>query len=127
MSENTITGVPSFVLFPAKNYKFKLSNENYTMTIPRRGSYHDLDPDFFPEESGSFNIMDDEKSILFTPAIVKVLFATKKYPALKFNQFFVPAIIKFDADEVTLIGRVAEMLIQFDESTEDEGDLDAMP
>jgi len=40
-----------------------------------------------------------------------VLFATNKYPDLKFNQFFVPYSIHFDDDTVTLTGQIADMLL----------------
>jgi hypothetical protein len=111
MEEQYIKGTPPMALLPAKNYVFKINDENYEIRIPRKGNYHDLAPDFFPEDAGEFNILDEESNILYIPSITKVLFATSKYPEMKFNQFFVPYVIKFGTDEVVLVGQVMDMMV----------------
>lgn len=116
--ERVIYGTPPPVMFPANNYKFKIKKDNYIMTIPRFGNYHDLDPEFFPEDSGEFNILDEKSGVLYLPSITKVLFATKSYPALEPNNFFVPYVLAFKDDVVNIIGQVVEFVTeQEDEET----------
>jgi len=109
MEDKFIKGTPPLVLMPAKNYIFKIDENNYMVKLPRKGKYHDLAPDIFDEESGEFNILDEDTKILYLPAITKVLFATSKYPDLKFNQFWVPYSIKFEEEEIIMVGQVIEM------------------
>jgi hypothetical protein len=85
-----IKGTPSMVLMPARDYVFRVSNEHHIIRIPRRGKYFDIDPEFFKEEDGEFNVFDEGSNIFYTPTIIKILLATKQYPELDFNQFFVP-------------------------------------
>lgn len=121
MVDKFMKGVPPLCFLPARNFIFKITDENYVVELPRRGNYHDLDPEFFSEEDGSFDMFADNK-LLFTPALTKVLFAAKKYPDLKFNQFFVPFVIKFEEDTVKLVGQIVDMMIQMDETAEDKTD-----
>lgn len=111
MEDQFIKGTPPMVLFPAKNYVFKINDDNYEIRIPRRGDYHDLAPSFFPEDSGEFDILDEKSKILYVPSITKVLFATSKYPDLNFNQFFVPYVLKFEETEVIIVGQIIEMMV----------------
>jgi hypothetical protein len=116
--EKYIKGTPSAVLLPAKNYFFRVGNEYYEITLPRSGSYNDIAPEIFGEDAGEFNLLIEENGILFLPAITKVLFATGKYPDLKFNQFFVITTINFGEDEVSIIGQVIDLVIPVDENNE---------
>lgn len=109
--EKYIQGTPPAVMLPAKNYLFKITNEHFVIELPRRGSYHDVAPEFFPEDSGEFNIFDEESRILYMPAITKVLFAAAKYPDLKFNQFFTPYSIKIEDNTVLVTGMVIDMVL----------------
>jgi hypothetical protein len=109
--EKYIQGTPSAVLLPAKNYIFRITNEHFIIELPRKGNYHDIAPDFFPEDSGEFNIFDDESRILYMPAITKVLFAAAKYPDLKFNQFFTPYSIKIEDEVVVVVGMIIDMVL----------------
>ena len=111
MEDKFVKGTPPAVLMPAKNYVFKVDKSNYLIELPRKGTYHELAPEIFPEEAGEFNIYDEESKILYLPAITKVLFATSKYPDLAFNQFFVPYSIKFEEDKILIIGQVIDMMI----------------
>ena len=108
--ESTILGTPPPVMLPARNYCFKVKDEHYVISIPRRGSYHDLDPDFFPEDSGYFDIFDDEKKLFYMPAITKVMFADYKYPDLATNQFFVPYVYSIKEDTVDIVGQLVEVM-----------------
>lgn len=115
-------GTPPAVLLPAKNYLFKVLSDHYIVEIPRKGNYHDLAPDFFPEESGEFDILT-EQGVLFMPSITKVLFATKKYPDLDYNQLFVPHTFEFKEDTVVVIGQVIGLIINSEQEVpEDEED-----
>jgi hypothetical protein len=118
-----VQGTPPALLMPAKNYVFKISKDNYIIELPRKGSYHELDPEFFTEEAGEFNLFDEESKIIFLPALTKVLFATRKYPELEFNQFFVPFSLKFEEDKVLVVGQVIEMmLVKQNEDTSEAAD-----
>lgn len=118
--ERFVQGTPPLLFLPAKNYIFKVSEEHFIIELPRKGKYYDLAPDFFPEDSGEFNILDEDSGILYLPAITKVLFAVSKYPDLKFNQFFAPYTIKFEEDKVFITGMVINMMLPVDEDKEKE-------
>jgi len=108
MSEKTmVMGTPSLVMLPARNYVFSTSRDTYVITIPRDGKYHDLDPEFFPEDAGEFHIFDEKSKVINLHAISKVLFGVSKYPKLESAQVFVPHAVKIDEDKVILVGRVA--------------------
>jgi hypothetical protein len=109
--ENVQYGTPSMLLLPSANYKFTVTDDTYRIVIPRKGKYFDLDPDFFSEEDGEFNLYDEKTKSLYMPSISKVLYATKKYPDLEANQLFAPTIIKCKKDKVEIYGQVINMLI----------------
>jgi hypothetical protein len=48
---------------------------------------------------------------LYLPAISKVLFATRQYPDLKNNQYFMPLSMVFKEDVVEISGYVLDMLV----------------
>jgi len=108
--DNEQIGTPTMVLLPARNYKFNVAEEEFVITIPKSGSYHDVDPDFFSEDEGEFNLYDGRSKVMFIPAISKVLFAAKKYPSLEANQLFAPIALKFKKKTVDIIGQVITML-----------------
>lgn len=116
--ERIMRGTPPMAFLPAKSFTFRVSQDNYIVRIPRRGSYKDIDPEFFTEEDGQFNILDENSRILYTPSITKVLFACKKYPELEFNQFFVPYSIVFEDEEVVLLGQIVDMVIPVENKEE---------
>ena len=45
--ESTLIGIPTMALLPSKNFYFKVSKDKYKLTIPKSGSFHDLDPEFY--------------------------------------------------------------------------------
>ncbi len=104
-------GTPTMVMMPARNYRFKIVKEEHKITIPRKGKYFDLDPEFFTEESGEFNIFDGRSKVLYMPAISKVLFGVKSYPDLESAQLFAPIALKFNKDNIEITGQVLEMLL----------------
>jgi len=103
-----VVGTPSMVLLPARNYKFKVLKDQYKISIPKRGDYNNIDPEFFDKKSGIFDLLNND--ILYLPSISKVLFATKKYPDLKTNQLFAPISIKFNDNSVDIFGQLLEMI-----------------
>ena len=119
VEESVQVGTPSMVLFPPKHYYFKVMEQNYKITIPREGSYYDIDSKFFAEEDGEFDLLS-KNNIMYLPAISKVLFATKQYPALKGNQLFAPIALKFNDCTVDIYGQVLELLDATDKG--EEGD-----
>lgn len=109
-----VIGTPTMMLLPARNYKFKVYQKDYSIKIPRRGIYKDFDGELFSEKDGEFDILrydeDSSSYSLYIPSISKVLFAASQYPNLKDNQAFTPLIILIKEDEIELIGNIIEML-----------------
>lgn len=108
--EKTQVGTPSMVLLPSRNFRFKVSDKSYTITVPRKGSYYGLDPSFFSEEDGEFELYNEEKGIMYLPAISKVLFGSKLYPDLENHQLFAPISLVFKKDVVEISGYIIDML-----------------
>lgn len=104
------TGTPTMVMFPAKNFQFRVSKKEFKITIPRKGNYHELAPEVFAEEAGDFMVYDEENSVMYLPAITKILFAVNKYPDLASNQLFAPIAFLVNENDVEIIGQVIEML-----------------
>ncbi len=107
--ESDQVGTPSMVLLPARHFYFKVIDKQYKISIPREGSYNAIDSTYFSKEDGSFNLLDVHNSVLYLPAISKVLFATKQYPNLKQNQLFAPIALKFNSDTVDIYGQIIEL------------------
>lgn len=103
-------GTPTMVMFPARNYNFRVTKTEYTITIPRKGNYQEIAPEVFDEKDGDFMVFDEENAVLYMPAITKILFAVEKYPALENNQLFAPIALLLDDDEVRIVGQVIEVL-----------------
>ena len=100
-------GLPTLALLPAANMKFKQLKE-LLITIPRSGSYNEINPEVFDEDTGDFNLLHDD--VLYVPSITKVLLASGKYPSLLPNQLFVPSIILFNEDDVEIKGSILEVV-----------------
>ena len=110
-------GTPPPAMFPARNYAFAIKEDNFVITIPRTGEYHELDPEFFPEDAGKFDIYNEETKLLYMPAITKVLFGTKQYPQLDPNHFFIPYVLAFKEDTVDIVGQIVEFIPNIDTQT----------
>ena len=106
--ETTLVGIPTMALLPSKNFYFKVLNDKHKFTIPNSGNFYDLDPDFFDQDSGSFEIIG--KDIVNISTITKVLFGAKKYPDLKSNQLFCPISMIINKNTIDIFGQVIEML-----------------
>jgi len=111
MTDKFIKGTPPMVLLPAKNYVFKLNDGYFEIELPIKGTYYELDPDFFSEDSGSFVIFDEANKIVDLAVITKVLFAVSKYPDMKFNQFLVLYTVKFEENTAILTGQILDMMV----------------
>ena len=107
--ESVNIGTPTMVLLAPRNYQFKVLEDKYKITIQREGTYHDIAPDFFAEEDGAFNLLDESNMIMYLPAITKVLFAEKKYPMMSSNQMFAPLALVFHEKTVDILGQIIEM------------------
>lgn len=103
-------GTPTMVMMPARNYRFKIIKDKHKITIPRKGKYVDLDPEFFKEDSEKFDILDSKKNTLYIPAISKVLFGVRCYPNLKPTQLFAPISLNFKKDKIEIVGQILEMM-----------------
>jgi len=103
-------GTPSLVLLPSRNYPFKVDEKIHKITLTREGSYKELDPDFFSAEDGEFKLYDDERNVLYFPAISKVLYAEKKYPDLKDHQLFAPLFMVVNKKDIEIFGQIIDML-----------------
>ena len=109
MSYEENFGVPTMVLLPARNHHFKVAMTQHIITIPRSGFYNELAPDFFDHKDGEFLVLDEE-GVLYMPAVIKVLFASAKYPDLKDNELFAVNAFIFKETTVDVIGQVMEIL-----------------
>lgn len=109
-AEKPQVGTPTMVMFPAKNFYFRVSKNEHKITIPRKGNYSKIAPEVFSEEEGDFMVYDEENAVMYLPAITKILFATEKYPDLKSNQLFAPIVLLFNEDTVDIIGQIIEIL-----------------
>lgn len=109
-----VIGTPTMMLLPARNYKFKVYEEDYRIELPRKGAYEELDPDHFSKEDGSFNFLQYDKSkkyhTFYLPSVSKALFAAGKYPDLKDGQAFTPIGIVIRKDKIEIIGSIIEMI-----------------
>jgi len=103
-------GTPTMVMFPARNFQFRVSKEEYTITIPRKGNYAEIAPEIFSEEDGDFMVFDEDNAVIYLPSLTKILFAVEKYPALKNNQLFAPIALLLEDDEVRIVGQIVEIL-----------------
>jgi hypothetical protein len=107
-----VIGTPTMLLLPARHYAFTVSKQEYTLVLPRKGKYADLDSNA-SEEDGGFEILASDGKLgqtLYIPSISKVLFATKQYPDLKEGEAFSPMAIKFTKDEVIITGYIITMM-----------------
>ena len=107
-------GTPTAMLLPARNYKFKVFEEQFTITVPRRGKFKDLAPEFYKDDESVFDFLqyDDERKKTFVslPFISQVLFATAQYPDLKDNQAFIPMALIIEDEKVEIVGKLIEMV-----------------
>lgn len=108
--EDINVGTPTMCLLPATNYLFKVHKKEHKITIPRKGVYEKIDLDVYTKEDGEFMLLDEKSSVMYLPAISKVLFAVKKYPDLKPNQLFAPIALVFKKKTVTIIAQIIEMI-----------------
>jgi hypothetical protein len=111
--EDNIFGTPTMALLPPRKYLFRLvtdANESITITIPRTGTYYDLDNTAYTKEEGSFHIYDEKNKVIYIPSISKVLFGVSKYPDIGENQLFLPEVLVINDDTVDVIGKVIEMI-----------------
>ena len=108
-----VVGTPTSMLLPARNYKFRVYDKEFSVTVPRKGKYVDLDHEMFTEEDGDFNIMQysrkDKAQMVYLPDLSKVMFAVSKYPDLKDTQAFTPIALVIKKDTVEVVGNVIEM------------------
>ena len=110
----SVVGTPTMMLLPARNYKFDVDSTEHVLTVPRTGKYVDLDKDLYTEKDGEFDLLavvgeEDIDSVLYVPALTKVLFGVSKYPDLDENQAFTIVAIVVRGDEVDIVGQVINM------------------
>ena len=109
-----VVGTPVPMMLPARNYKFRVYDEEFSVTIPRKGKYVDLDSEIYTEEDGEFDLMQysrkDKAQIVYLPTLSRVLFATAQYPDIKDTQAFTPIALIIKKDVVEIIGNLIEMI-----------------
>lgn len=105
-----VQGTPPATLFPAKNYVMELQGEPHMIRIPRAGKYSDLDPDYFGVDAGEYNVASKDGMAVDMNMLSRILFATKQYPDLGFDQFFVINTIAVKDDNVIIVGQVVRAL-----------------
>jgi len=113
-SFNEVMGTPTPLLLPARNYKFKVYDKEFSIIIPKKGKYADIDKKVFNKKDGEFDFLqtseDGSEHVIYFPAISKVLFGTGQYPDLEDAQAFAPMAFVIREDEVEIIGSVIEMI-----------------
>lgn len=115
-----VVGTPTMMMLPARHYAFKVFKEDFVITIPRRGSYKDLDPKFFKDTDGEFEVLkyveEERGDVLYIPSLSKILFATAQYPDLANDQAFVPVVFIVKEDVVEIVGNIIQMIKEEKES-----------
>lgn len=102
-------GMPSIGFLPVRQYTFKVSTDSYKLTLPNKGTFKELDPEFFKDiQDESFEIFQD--NVLQLSMLTKVLFAAKQYPELQASQVFCPISIELAGDVVNVFGQVVEFV-----------------
>lgn len=107
MEQEVFKGLPTLSLLPLVNTDFKVI-KTVQFNIPKKGVYNELSPEIFLEDSGEFNLFDNDT--LYLPSITKVLLAIGKYPELKQNQIFTIASLEVDKEVVIVTGSILEIL-----------------
>ena len=118
-----IKGQPGLVLLPARSYSLKQVVKPYIISIPISGKFSELYPDFVEliekhAHSDDFVVALQKESearkevILSSIAIIEILFAAKKYPALNDNQIFSIVSITFDSKDniLHIVGGILEFV-----------------
>ncbi len=104
-NEDTIVeGLPSAFFLPLGKYKFKQLTGLASVTIPIRG--------VFPEDSpasGKYDI-NPEAGVLLFGTLTQALLGLGKYPTLASNQRFIVSGLELDGENITVVGRVVELL-----------------
>lgn len=108
--EQTIVGIPTLAFLPSKNFYFKVQKDKHKITIPKSGAYKDLNKDYFSDEDGDFVILNDDNSVCYLSVITKILFASDKYPELKYNELFCPLALSFNDNTIDIFGQIISML-----------------
>lgn len=112
----TVVGTPTLIFLPARNYKFKVYEQAFSVTLPKEGKYFDIDPEFIKDQSAEFNLLQEfagekGKEIRISIAdISRVLFVTEQYPDLKDGQAFAPIGLIVRDNEVEVVGNIIEMI-----------------
>lgn len=108
--ETTLVGIPTLALLPPKNFYFKVLEDKHKITIPKSGTYVDLDKDFFTKEDGDFVILNKDNSVCYISEITKILFGSNQYPELEYNQMFCPIALVFNDTTIDIFGQIICML-----------------
>lgn len=120
MESNVIAGLPSMGLLPPADYNIILGEQDYVLTVPKKGKFEDLiaDEDVHGLENfkGDFVVYDDETGVFYPPVFTSVLLAMKKYPdirseATKFPMFSIKAIVN-SGDEVQVVGEIVTLITE---------------
>ena len=109
-NEEVHKGIPTIAFVAANKYNFSVGKEKHKITIPRKGTYKDLDKDFFRMDDGEFEVADLEQGVVNLSSITKVLFGVNKYPNMQSNQIFCPISLTVNDDTVDILGQVVTML-----------------
>jgi hypothetical protein len=118
--DDITSGLPSLCLLPARDYKLILGEDDYIITVPKKGNFKDIidSSDFVGIEAfdGEFTVYDDESGIFYPPVFTSVALALEVYPSLvndasSFQIFSVKAVVS-KGEEVSIIGEVVSLLTE---------------
>jgi hypothetical protein len=104
----TLQGLPTLALLPAKQFSFTVSSDRYMFKMPNKGKFSDIDSEFFAEDDSEFEIYSEGNVNI--SIVTKLLFATRQYPDMEPNQLFCPINFKLDGDDVVMYGQIVTMV-----------------
>ncbi len=105
----TVGVAPGFLLLPAREYEWELKKK-VEFRIPLKGSIRGvlredvLSGDVKIAGDDGFSIFEDNVLLLWE--IVRVMFASARYPELESNECFNVVALEFEDDEVIIYGEV---------------------
>lgn len=109
----TLQGIPTLALLPAKQFSFTVSTDKYMFKVPNKGKFSEIDPEFFIDDDSEYEIYSEGNVNI--SIMTKVLFATHQYPELAPNQLFCPINFALEGDDLVMYGQIVSMLGAEDE------------
>jgi hypothetical protein len=112
-----LKGLPTPILVPASMYNMEIIVDSISITLPVKGKYSELYPDYNTNDSDDeFNCVtknDDGVFVINFNSLVSLMFAESKYPRLEDGTFFPIGDISVDMNNNTL--EILGAILKFEE------------